>query len=394
MSLFDKIFKRPEPGGQTQEIFQTLTAYTPVFTSWGGKLYESELIRAAINARATHISKLSVEVKGSAQPKLKTKLKSGPNEWQTWGQFLYRLSTILDVNNTAFIVPVMNDYMEVSGIFPVLPSQCQIVQYNNEPWLRYQFRTGQYASIEMIRCGIMTKFQYEDDFFGSDNSAINPTMELINIQNQGISEAVKSAATFRFMAKMNNFVKPEDLAKERQRFTKENLENGGGGVLLFPNTYSEIKQIESKPFVVDAEQMKMIQTNVYNYFGVNEDILQNKAFGDAWAAFYEGAIEQFSIQFSEVVTKMLFTERERAAGAFVMATANRLQYMSGKEKLSYATIMGDRGFVMIDEIREVFNLPPLPNGMGQRLPVRGEYYLLGADGSVTKKEGDEAANGA
>lgn len=394
MSLFDKIFKRPEPGGQTQEIFQTLTAYTPVFTSWGGKLYESELIRAAINARATHISKLSVEVKGSAQPKLKTKLKSGPNEWQTWGQFLYRLSTILDVNNTAFIVPVMNDYMEVSGIFPVLPSQCQIVQYNNEPWLRYQFRTGQYASIEMKRCGIMTKFQYEDDFFGSDNSAINPTMELINIQNQGISEAVKSAATFRFMAKMNNFVKPEDLAKERQRFTKENLENGGGGVLLFPNTYSEIKQIESKPFVVDAEQMKMIQTNVYNYFGVNEDILQNKAFGDAWAAFYEGAIEQFSVQFSEVVTKMLFTERERAAGAFVMATANRLQYMSGKEKLSYATIMGDRGFAMIDEIREVFNLPPLPNGMGQKLPVRGEYYLLGADGSVTKKEGDETANGA
>lgn len=394
MSLFDKIFKRPEPGGQPQGIFQTLTAYTPVFTSWGGKLYESELIRAAINARATHISKLSVEIKGSAQPKLKTKLKSGPNEWQTWGQFLYRLSTILDVNNTAFIVPVMNDYMEVSGIFPVLPSQCEIVQYNNEPWLRYQFRTGQYASIEMKRCGVMTKFQYEDDFFGSDNSAINPTMELINIQNQGISEAVKSAATFRFMAKMNNFVKTEDLAKERQRFTRENLENGGGGVLLFPNTYSEIKQIESKPFVVDAEQMKMIQTNVYNYFGVNEEILQNKAFGDAWAAFYEGAIEQFSIQFSEVVTKMLFTERERATGAFVMATANRLQYMSGKEKLSYATIMGDRGFVMIDEIREVFNLPPLPNGMGQRLPVRGEYYLLGADGSVTKKEGDEAANGA
>lgn len=393
MSLFDKIFKRPEPGGQPQGIFQTLTAYTPVFTSWGGKLYESELIRAAINARATHISKLSVEIKGSAQPKLKTKLKSGPNEWQTWGQFLYRLSTILDVNNTAFIVPVMNDYMEVSGIFPVLPSQCEIVQYNNEPWLRYQFRTGQYASIEMKRCGVMTKFQYEDDFFGSDNSAINPTMELINIQNQGISEAVKSAATFRFMAKLTNFLKAEDLAKERQRFNKENLTDGGGGLLLFPNTYSDIKQIESKPFVVDAEQMKMIQTNVYNYFGVNEDILQNKAFGDAWAAFYEGAIEQFSIQFSEVVTKMLFTERERAAGAFVMATANRLQYMSGKEKLSYATIMGDRGFVMIDEIREVFNLPPLPNGMGQRLPVRGEYYLLGADGSVTKK-GDEAANGA
>lgn len=392
MGLFDKIFKRPEPKGEMQGAFKTLTAYTPVFTSWGGQLYESELVRSAIHARAIHISKLQVQLSGSSKPYLQDKLRNGPNEWQTWGQFFYRLSTILDVNNTAFIVPVMDDYMKVSGIFPVLPSQCQIVQYNGEPWLRYQFGTGQFASIEMRYCGIMTKFQYGDDFFGEDNSALRPTMELINVQNQGIGEAVKSAATFRFMAQVNNFTMPEDLAKERKRFIRENLQNSDGGVLLFPNTYSNIQQIKSNPFVVDADQMKLIQTNVYNYFGVNEDILQNKAYGDAWAAFYEGAIEPFSIQFSDVVTKMLFTEKERAAKSSIMATANRLQYMSGKEKLSYATIMGDRGFVMIDEIREVFNLPPLPNGMGQRLPVRGEYYLLGADGSMTKK-GDDSTNG-
>lgn len=391
MGLFDKIFKRPVPQGQPQGFFKTLTAYTPVFTTWGGQLYESELVRAAINARATHISKLKVQVQGSAKPKLQTKLRTGPNEWQTWGQFLYRLSTILDVNNTAFIVPVMDDYLEVSGIFPVLPTQCQIMQYNGEPWLRYQFQSGQFASIEMRYCGIMTKFQYEDDFFGSDNAALRPTMELITIQNQGIGEAVKSAATFRFLARLTNFAKPEDLAKESQRFTKENLQAGDGGLLLFPSTYGDIQQIMSSPFVVDAEQMKLIQTNVYNYFGVNEDVLQNKAFGDAWAAFYEGAVEQFSIQFSDVATKMLFTERERASGSLLMATANRLQYMTNADKISYAKEMGDRGFIMIDEVREVFNLPPLPGDQGKRLPIRGEYYLLGADGSAAK-QGGQATN--
>lgn len=393
MGLFDKIFKRPEPTGMPQGFFQTLTAYTPVFTTWSGKLYESELVRAAINARATHISKLKVQIQGSAKPKLQTKLKAGPNEWQTWVQFLYRLSTILDVNNTAFIVPVMDNYMEVSGVFPVLPTQCQILQYNGEPWLRYQFQSGKFASIEMRYCGIMTKFQYDDDFFGSDNSALRPTMELINIQNQGIGEAVKNAATFRFMAKMTNFVKPEDLAKERQRFTRENLQNGDGGVLLFPNTYSDIQQIKSAPFVVDAEQMKLIQTSVYNYFGVNEDVLQNKAYGDKWNAFYEGAIEPFSIQFSEILTKMIFTERERASGSFLMATANRLQYMSNSEKLNVSAQMADRGIMNRDEIREIWNLPPLPNGQGQAYTIRGEYYLLGTDGSVTKK-GDDITSGA
>ena len=341
MGLFEKIFKRPDGKGNPDGFFQTLTAYSPVFTSWGGKIYESLLGRAAINARATHIGKMTGQVMGSAKPKLQTRLRAGPNEWQTWYQFLYRLSTILDVQNTAFIVPVMDDYMTVTGIFPVLPSLCTIVERNGEPWLRYQFRTGQYASIEMRYCGIMTKFQYSDDFFGESNLALNPTMEMISIQNQGVSEAVKSSATYRFMAKVNNFSKAEDLAKERKRFTRENLQGGNGGILLFPNTYSEIQQIKGTSFVVDAEQMKLIENNVHSYFGTNEDVLQNKAYGDTWNAFYEGAVEPFAIQFSDVVNKMIFTERERSSGSFLMATSNRLQYMSTSEKTKFATIMGD-----------------------------------------------------
>ena len=392
MGLFDKIFKKQSAPRCDEGFFKTLTAYMPIFTTWGGQIYESELVRSAINARATHISKLSIEINGSAKPKLQTKLRTGPNEWQTWGQFLYRLSTILDVNNTAFIVPVMDDYMYTSGIFPVLPTMCEILQFNVEPWLRYQFQSGEYASIEMKYCGIMTKFQYQDDFFGENNLALNPTMELINIQNQGIAEGVKSSATFRFMAKLNNFTKAEDLAKERKRFTRENLQ-GEGGVLLFPNTYSDIQQIKSSPFVVDAEQMNTIRKNVFDYFGVNEDVLQNKTYGDAWSAFYEGAIEPFAIQFSDVVTKMLFTERERASGSFLMATANRLQYMSNAEKLNVSAQMADRGIMNRDEIRQIWNLPPLPDGQGQAYTIRGEYYLLNGNGTVTKK-GDDLTSGA
>lgn len=392
MGLLSKIFEKISiPKGQ-QGFFATLNGYAPVFTSWGGQIYESELIRAAINARAMHISKLAVKTQGSAQPKLQTRLKNGPNEWQTWGQFLYRLSTILDIQNTAFIVPVINEFGETIGMYPVLPSLCAIVQYNDVPWIRYQFRNGQTAAIEMSRCGIMTKFQYSDDFFGESNTALTPTLELIDIQNQGIKEAVKTSASFRFMARVKNFAKPEDLAKERKRFTKENMQ-GEGGVLLWPNTYDEIQQIKSTPFVVDAEQMRNIQQSVYSYYGVNDDILQNKAYGDAWAAFYEGAIEAFSIQFSDVATKMLFTERERTSGALLIATANRLQYMSNADKLNVSSQMADRGIMNRDEIREIWNLPPLPNGQGQAYTIRGEYYLLGADGSVTKK-GDDLTSGA
>lgn len=389
MGLFEKIFKRPQPAtGRDEGYFQTLTAYTPSFTTWGGKLYETLLVRAAIDARARHISKLDITMEGAARPKLKTRLKQAPNEWQSWGQFLYRLSTILDMQNTAFVVPVVDDFGEVVGVYPVLPSRCEVVQYRGEPYLRYSFSNGRTAAVRMAECGVMTKFQYEDDFFGEGNGALTDTLKLIDIQNQGITEAVKNSNTFRFMARINNFTKPEDLAKERLRFNRENLQADGGGLLLFPNTYTDIKQIESKSFTVDADQMKLIQTNVFDYFGVNENVLQSKAFGDDWSAFFESVISVFALQFSEVMSRMLFTQRERTQGSAVRANANRWQYMSNSDKLELANKLSDRGVISRNEIRKLFNLPPLPQEIGDTLPVRGEYYNLGQDPSKDVGTGD------
>ena len=391
MGLFDALFKfRPKEKGNCEGFFKMLTGYQPRFTSFGGEIYESELIRAAINARAIHISKLKVETLGAAKPALQRKLSHGPNQYQTWSQFNYRLSTILDVHNTAFIIPVFDQFGEISGIYAPLPSRCEVMQYGGQPYLRYQFSYGDVAAIELESCGIMTKFQYRDDFMGETNRALFPTMDLIHIQDQGIQEGVKSAATYRFMAQLGNFAKAEDLAKERQRFTAENFSRdaNGGGLLLFPNTYNNIKQIDVKPWVVDAEQMKVIKDNVYQYFGVNDDILQNRAYGDAWSAFYEGAIESWAIQFSEVMTKMLFTFREQTEGNKVMATANRLQYMSNKDKLDVTAQLLDRGMLTLNEAREIWNLPSVEDG--DIRVIRGEYYNAG--NKVSEEDNNETGS--
>ena len=382
MGLFDWLFgNRPKEKGKYESSFRMLNGYVPRFTSWQGEIYESELVRASINALATHISKLDVKTFGAARPALQRKLKQGPNEFQTWTQFLARAATIYYNTNTLYITPVWDQFGEISGIYTPLPVRCEIVQYGNVPYLRYEFSSGEKASVELEYCGIMTRMQYKSDFFGETNHPLIPTMELISIQNQGIEEGVKSAATYRFMAQLSNFAKAEDLAKERKRFTAENLatEDGNSGLLLFPNTYTNIKQIESKPFTVDADQMKEIRANVFEYFGVNEDILQNKFSSDTWAAFYEGAVEPWAIQFSEVMSKMLFTIRERSQGNFVMATANRLAYMSNADKLNVSAQMADRGLMTRNEIREIWNLPPLPEPLGSQLPIRGEYYNVGED---------------
>lgn len=387
MGLFEKVFgnKKTKPPG-TETFFKTLTAYTPVFTSWNGALYEVLLVRASIHAKAKHISKLKVDCTGLETESFKKKFGKKPNSFQTWSKFLYRLATILEMQNTAFIVPMENELGETVGIYPILPSRCCVIEYAGTPYLRYEFSNGDRAVVEFEKCGVFTKFQYKDDFFGEENNALIPTMELMHLQNQGIKEAVKNGATFRFMAQTTNFSNDEDIEKERKRFSEKNFASENGGLLLFSNKFSNVKQIESKPFVVDKEQMQIIKDNVFDYFGVNEDILQNKVYGDAWASFYEGEIEPFSIQLSETLTQMLFKNKS-GESTEIVATTNRLQYLSNQEKLQVATGMGDRGYLTVNEVREMFNLPLVPGKQGDLRPIRGEYYLVGKDGSITQKGG-------
>lgn len=379
MGLFDSIF-RPKEAKESQEalknanaVFKTITGYEPVFHNWEGAIYESELVRSAIDARARHISKLKFEIIGTAQQSLQTKLRQGPNQWETWSAFLYRVSTILDNQNTCFITPVFDADMRITGYYPVMPDRCTIVEYEGLPWLRYKFARGDYAAVELRKVAVLTKFQYRRDFFGTDNEALNSTLDLIDINNQGIKEGVKNSATYRFIAQLNNFTKHEDLVKERDRFSTENFskEAKGGGLLLFPNTYTNIKQMTSSPFTIDKDQMSLIQTNVFNYFGVNEDVLQNKAYGDSWSAFYEGCVEEFAIKFSEALSKAIFSERERSQGSEVILTANRLQYMSNADKMAFTNDGLDRGMLSVNEAREVWNLAPVEGGDVRT--IRGEY---------------------
>lgn len=384
MGLFEKLFMR-EPRitpREVQERFQLLDGYAPRWRTWSGAIYESELVRAAIDAKARHTSKLQVTIQGAAKPHLQSLLKRAPNEFSTWGQFLYRLSTILDVKNTAFVVPVIDRFGETTGVYPICPTEWELIAVNGEPWVRFKFRGEQGGidskktlSIELRRVGILTRFQFRNDLFGESNAALTDTMDLIAIQRQGIEESAKNAATYRLMARVTNFTKPDDLAKERQRFDAENFRRGGGGILLMPNTYQDIKQLQQQSYTVDAQQLKVIKESVFDYFGVNEEVLQNAAYGDAFNAFYEGAVEPFSIQLSDVLTRMLFTAREQASGAGIYFTANRLQYMTNADKLNVSAQMVDRGLMTLNEVREIWQLPPVDGG-NVRI-IRGEYYTAG-----------------
>lgn len=371
-SLLDYVFKKKNDRLEIDNYFKMLNGYSPVFTTYEGGLYEMDLTRAAINRFATLCSKLKPELSGSAKRNLERVLQFKPNYFMDTTKFLYRLATILEVDNTAFIVPVEDELGRLIGYYPILPARCEIVEAAGVIYLRYTFSNGERAAIEFDRVGVLTQFQYKDDIFGEDNRPLRPTMQLLHTQNEGIINAVKNSANIRFLAKVANMLKPEDIKKERERFTQDNLsEDNKSGMIIYDSKFSELKQVDSKPYTVNALQMQQINENVFIHFGTNMDILTNKFDENTWNAYYEGKIEPFAIQLSIVMSNMTFSQTEINRGNMITWTANRLQYASNQTKLQVSTQLFDRALLNRNGVMDIWNMPHVEDG--DKYYIRKEY---------------------
>lgn len=331
-----------------------------------------DLTRTAVNSFATHCSKLKPEIEGSALKHLEKTLQHKPNYFMDTTKFIKRLATYVAVEHTAFIVPIEDGEGRLCGWYPLRAQRCEVVEAAGQVYLRYLFANGEHGAIEFEKVGILTDFEYTDDLFGEDNRTLKPTMQLIHAQNEGIINAVKNSANIRFLAKIANMLKPEDIQKERQRFTEENLSaDNDSGMIIYDNKFSELKQVESKPYTPNALQMQLIQDNVCTHFGTNMDILQNKFNEERWNAYYEGKIEAFAIQLSLVMTNMSFTQREIACGNAIMFSANRLQYASNTTKLQVSTQLFDRALLNRNGVMDIWNMAHVEDG--DKYFIRKEY---------------------
>lgn len=331
-----------------------------------------DLTRAAVHSFATFCSKLKPEISGSAKNYLEKTLQFKPNFFMDTTKFLYRLATIYEVDNTAFIVPVEDQLGRLIGYYPILPRRCEIVEAGGVIYLRYQFANGEYAAIEFEKVGVMAQYLYHDDLFGEDNRPLQPTMQLLHTQNEGIINAVKNSANIRFLAKVANMLKPEDIKKERERFTADNLsEDNKSGMIIYDGKFSELKQVDSKPYTVNALQMQQINENVFIHFGTNMDILTNKYDENTWNAYYEGKIEPFAIQLSIVMSNMTYTPTEINRGNMITWTANRLQYASNSTKLQVSTQLFDRALLNRNGVMDIWNMAHVEGG--DKYYIRKEY---------------------
>lgn len=355
------IFKSREKRLLQSELARMVTGYQPSFYTYSGGVYEMDLTVSAIDSFARHASKANPKVKGSAYKDRGKHWEVYANDTMTMSQFLYRVATIYECEHNVFIVPVKDGYGLVKGFYPVAGYGSQITLVNGVLMLTYRIGSKQYA-IPYAEVAHLKSHQYKDEFFGQNNASIGTTLQLLDTQNQGIINGIKQSAIIRFIAKASSVLKEDDIAKAQSILNKSLAVENSNGVLVFDGKFSELQQVKSNPYVVDAQQSEFIRKNVYNYFATNEQILQNSYNETQWAAYYEGKVEPFLIQLSQALTRLLFTDKEIATGNYILFESIRLQHADIKTKWAVASGGVDRGLLTINEARELMNFPKIDGG--------------------------------
>lgn len=392
MGLLDRLFPKHRQLAEktaTATNFKTITEYQTVFSTWDGKIYEQALVRSAIEKTSVLASKLKPEVLGNSSPRIRRALDVAPNQYMSWPKMIGRLMTILLNDNTAAVVPAFDKDMQVTGIYPLKFDTAEVVDYKGEPWVRFYLDSGDTMAIELRWVCFLTRFQYESDFFGTSNSALTSTLQLMDYQEQAQEAAIRNGANIKFIAAASSSMRPEDIEKKRDEFSDRNLSTKNtSGLMIYDNTFESMKQVEPVSYTVSPEEMDRIQRNVFNYFGVNESILQSSYTEEEFGAFYESQIEPFAVQLGEGLTQMLYTPTQRRHGNRVVFSANRLEYASNASKRNMIRDMLDRCVMTLNEAREILQLPPTENG--DVFIARGEYYILDRNLNLLYSSGGNA----
>lgn len=373
--LFNTIFgnkEKPSQNNATEfNMYSLLNSFNSTYYQNTGNAWDMNEVRSAVDALCRNFAKLKakhVRTGKTGISKIERLLNYKPNSQMEAYSFYYKICANLKLTNNAFIYPEYSTSGEIIAFWPLMSNRIDLLEKKGQLYLKFIFNTGKVKCVPYEDVIHMRGHFFDHDIFGSKNTALRPALEMASTINQGVSNAAKLINSIRGILSAKVASKDEDLAKTRDKFVQNNFQmSSNGSGIIVTDTKMDYTPINEKASPLSKDQLEYTKNAIYDYFGVNEAIVQNKFKEDEWTAFYEGAIEPIAIQMSQCFTNILFTDTERSYGNEITFEANRLQYASTQTKINVVDKLAPLAVLMKDDIREIFNMSPLPNGEGQKI---------------------------
>ena len=375
-SLFSKIFGNDNSttGPQSATVVKLLDESTASFTPYKGDFYDDPDVRACVDTIARngakmhprHIRNYSDKME-NLKDKLYHLLSKRPNEYQNAYQFYYEVISNYVLYNDSFVYIQRDENLKVTGLYPLQFREGKYYELDGRLFLKFKFGRSKERFVPIDSCIHLTRFLGKEGMFGGSNVPIVKALSIKHVIDEGLVNAIKTTQAIKGIIKSTKtMLKPEDVKKMRDQFVEDFLSDrrnkvGIGGL----DATTDFTPVKIEPTTASADQIKSIDNKILSYFGINEKIIRSEYSEDEWNAFYESILEPIGLQMSLEFTNKLFTPTEKRFGNEILFESNRLQYASNKTKIEVIRYCSN--IMWVDELREILNLAPLPDGEGQKV---------------------------
>ncbi len=367
------------------------------YVRFSGHLLDIDTIVACIDALARNLAKMELSAIRKDKDNISitdrtsdvAKVLKRPNKYQTQYDFIYKVAALFFATNNAYIWPEYDESGNLINLWPINCVSAKLYEKDGIELLRFQLHHNHWFTVPYSQIIHLRNHYMKDDIFGDSNHAFSSIAELMDAQQQGIKGGIKNSALIRGILKAAQTMKEEDIKAARDRFIEDNftVENNGG--VLFVDGKFDYTNIESKPYVVDADTMKFTQEKAYSYYGVNDDFLQNKFDSAGYESVYEGRLEPWAIYFTQAMTDGIFTTRMQSFGNQIVANMARLKYQSLSSITNMISTTRELGLFTRDEYREMLGYEPLgPDRGGDEIMVAVNNY----DSNTTSDQEGDGSN--
>ncbi len=369
-SLFSRIFgnDRDTQAPATATVVKILDNNKSVFTKYDGKYQDDIDIRACVDTIARNAAKMHPkhirDSKGKFEivnDNLYKLLSKKPNELQNAFQFYYRVVSDLELYNNSYIYIQRDENFKVTGLYPLSYRTIKLYEYDDKLYIQFKFGNSKERFVAYNNCIHLTRFSSDDGLFGGSTEPIVKTLSIKHVLDEGIVNAIKTTSAIKGVVKSTQaMLKPEDVKKMRDQFVEDFVENSDKSGIGGLDATTTFTPVNIDPKTADESQIKVYDSKILGYFGVNENIIQSKYSEDEWNAFYESVLEPIGLQMGLEFTNKIFTPTEIFFGNEIIFESNRLQYASNKTKIELVRYANN--IMTINELREVFNLVPIDSG--------------------------------
>ena len=400
-SIFKNIFgnnsNTQQPSTSTE--IEIIDGRKAIFTKYNGDFVNDPDVITCVDTIARNAAKMHpIHIRNFSNKYERVKdsiynfVAKKPNEIQNAYRFYYQVISNLLFYNDSIIYVQRDENYNITGLYPLDYWEGKFYEYKNKLWIKFKFGKNKERFVPYSDCIHLTRFVGLDGLVGGSQKPLIKALSFKHILDEGIINAIKTTQSIRGVLKSTkSILKPEDVKKMRDQFVKDFMdgsnESGIGGI----DATTTFTPVELKPTVASSDQMKNIDDKILSYFGINENIIQSKYSEDEWNAFYESVLEPIGIQMSLEFTDKLFTPTEKTFGHEIIFESNRLQYASNKTKIEL--LRYGSNIFLIDELREIFNSAPLPNGEGQKVLIDQNHQQNDLDDSKDNSDEESEEEG-